>query len=211
MEQNRAFENIEKWLPEREDTEGVYGIPIIQPVREVPQVQTWRRFCSLKSEGVNEQMGIHFFIQDYQFQRVWLQPDKYVPLLQKAACVLSPDFSMYTDMPMAMQMYNHYRKHWLAAYWQMRGLRVIPTISWSDKSSHAWCFDGEPRGGVVAVSSVGSQRRADTRQLFLAGYRAMMDTIQPSAVLFWGSVPPECEGNIIPVQPDYNYERNRRE
>lgn len=40
----------------------------------------------------------------------------------------------------------------------MNGLRVIPTIAWSDKSSHAWCFDGEPHGGVVAVYSVGSQR-----------------------------------------------------
>lgn len=109
MEQNRAFENIEKWLPEQVDTEGVYGIPIIQQVREVHKVQTWKRFCSVKSRGVNEQTGIHFFTQDYQFQRVWMKPDTYMPLLKKAACVLSPDFSLYTDMPVAMQIYNHYR------------------------------------------------------------------------------------------------------
>lgn len=53
-----------------------------------------------------------------------------------------------------MKIYNHYRKHWLGAYWQDNGITVIPTISWSDKESFGWCFDGELVGGTVAVSSV---------------------------------------------------------
>lgn len=38
---------------------------------------------------------------------------------------------------------------------QMYGIDVIPTISWSDRESFEWCFDGEPVDGAVAVSSVG--------------------------------------------------------
>ena len=52
------------------------------------------------------------------------------------------------NSPFAMQIYNQYRKHWLAAYWQLNGITVYPTISWSDENSYEWCFDGEPRGGA---------------------------------------------------------------
>ena len=56
---------------------------------------------------------VHCFVDDYQFVRYWNAPDKYIPKLSKFAAVCAPDFSMYTDMPLAMQIYNHYRKHWL--------------------------------------------------------------------------------------------------
>ena len=82
----------------------------------------------------------------------------------------------------------------------MNGITVIPTISWSDKSSFEWCFDGEPEGGVVAVSSVGTQMNSDARALFLAGYREMLDRLKPSAILFYGFVPKECAGEtVIPL------------
>ena len=78
--------------------------------------------------------------------------ESYVSMLQDFKCVMSPDFSTYTDFPKALQVYNHFRKHWIGAYMQMNGIDVIPTISWSDKESFSWCFDGEPVGGVVAVA-----------------------------------------------------------
>lgn len=77
--------------------------------------------------------GVHFFLDDYQFQRLWNTPDRYIESLQKFSCVLSPDFSLYTDYPTALQIYNHYRKHWIGAYLQLYGIEVIPTICWSDE------------------------------------------------------------------------------
>ena len=92
------------------------------------------------------------------------------------------------------------RKHLLGAYWQSNGITVIPTISWSDESSFDWCFDGEPVGGAVAVSSVGTQMNATARALFLAGYKEMLERLQPSQILFYGSIPAECSGDkIIPI------------
>ena len=75
-------------------------------------------------------------------------------------------FSLYTDYPVAVQLYSHYRKHWLGAWWQKNGLTVIPSISWSDEHSFDWCFDGDPVRGTVAVSSVGTQMNDNTRSLF---------------------------------------------
>ena len=94
---------------------GKYGVPQIDPVKAYPQgefipanyVYTAKR---------PESKVVHFFIDDYQFARYWNQPDRYISKLQQYEAICAPDFSTYTDMPLAMQIYNHYRKHWLAAY-----------------------------------------------------------------------------------------------
>ena len=86
--------------------------------------------------------------------------------------------------------------HQLGAYWQGRGLTVIPSVCWSDEASYDWCFDGEPAGGTVAVSSVGTQKNPKARQLFLAGYQEMTARLKPAKVIFFGDVPEGCTGNI---------------
>lgn len=178
---------------------GQYNIPQIETVNDI-DISDWIGFNYVKSnKNQTENTGVHFFLDDYQFERVWNDPNRYIGMLKKYGAILSPDFSLYSDFPKAVQIYNHYRKHWLGAYWQENGITVIPTIAWSDKESYDWCFDGEPKGGIVAVSSVGTQRHADTKRLFLNGYEEMMNRLNPSAVMFFGTVPEECEGNIIKI------------
>lgn len=131
---------------------------------------------------------------------MWTDPDRYIPMLQKFKYVLTPDFSLYTDFPKPLQIYNHYRKHWLGAYWQMHGINVIPTICWSDRDSFEWCFDGEPTQSVVAVSSVGTQNGSEKKQRFLDGYFEMVERLQPTQIIFYGRVPDECKGNIVHIK-----------
>ena len=143
---------------------------------------------------------MHFFLDDYQFTRVWTEPDRYIPMLQRFKYVLTPDFSLYTDFPKPLQIYNHYRKHWIGAYWQMHGINVIPTICWSDQKSFEWCFDGEPTQSVVAVSSVGTQNNKEKKRCFLDGYHEMVERLQPTQIIFYGRVPDECKKNIIHIK-----------
>lgn len=164
--QQRNYENLNKAMF---DGEGQYDIPILAPAE--CDVENWISFNFAKGCEEPERHGVHFFIDDYQFNRVWTSPDVYVEMLGRFQAVCTPDFSTYTDFPKAIQIYNHYRKHWLGAYWQAHGMTVIPTISWSDHDSYEWCFDGEPVGSTVIVSSVGTQSgMGDTAQLFLDGY-----------------------------------------
>jgi len=109
-------------------------------------------------------------------------------MFARAGAVMSPDFSMYRDMPRALQLYNHYRKHWLGQFWQTRGAVVIPTISWSDNASWDFCFDGEPRGGIVAVSTVGVKRDKEAFGLFSAGWSEMLGRLAPKRVIVCGEV-----------------------
>lgn len=177
--------------------DGEFDIPIIEPTK-----MTESSFIGFNEVMSSKQTdcGVHFFLDDYQFQRLWNNPDKYISVLQKYNCVLSPDFSLYADYPKALQIYNHYRKHWIGAYLQLNGIEVIPTICWSDKKSFNWCFDGEPKHSTVAVSSVGTQKAKESKQLFLNGYNEMMKRLEPEAIIFYGKVPEECAGNIINIK-----------
>ena len=192
---HRNYENIQRAVYEGI---GLYQIPEITPVEY--DGCDWIGFNYANGAKDREKKGVHFFLDDYQFIRLWTDPDRYTGMLQQFSYVMSPDFSMYTDFPKALQIYNHYRKHWLAAYWQEQGINVIPTICWSDKESFEWCFDGEPTHGVVARSSVGTQNSKERKQKFLDGYMEMVDRLQPTQIIFYGSVPEECKGNIVRVK-----------
>lgn len=200
------FENLDHF---RFSGVGKYDIPQIEPITVYPTGEFTPMNYANTAKNPEDKI-VHCFVDDYQFIRYWNQPDRYIPLRSKFRAVCSPDFSLYTDMPVAMQIYNHYRKHWLAAYWQLHGLTVYPTIAWSTPDSYAWCFDGEPVGGVVAVSSVGTQQNKESKRLFLLGYEEMMKRLEPSWVIFYGKVPEECDWNVIRVSPHYKEIERRR-
>lgn len=178
---------------------GKYNIPQLvgSQRRDIPELIG---FNYAKTAKDKQNTGVHFFIDDYQFARVWNNPTRYINLLSQFDCVLTPDFSLYSDFPKAMQIYNHYRKHWLGAFWELNGIEIIPTICWSDESSFDWCFDGEPVGTTVAVSSIGTQNNKAARDMFLKGYNKMLEILQPHTIIFYGNIPKECQGNIAPVQ-----------
>ena len=182
--------------------DGPLSIPKLVPAHLNNRIP-WIPFNWVMSDRQREAHGVHFFIDDYLFQRTWNDPWRYAHLLSGYQAVMTPDFSMFTDYPVAVQLYNHWRKHQLGAYWQRLGLTVIPSICWSDHDSYAWCFDGEPVGGTVAVSSVGTQKNPLARTLFLDGYEEMMRRLLPEKVIFFGDVPTGCTGNIEPHEPYY--------
>lgn len=183
----RNYENLQKAMF---DGVGRYDIPQIQPEQQI--ADNWISFNYAKGCEDPELHGVHFFVDDYQFLRLWTNADTYINMLSRFQVVCTPDFSTYTDFPKAVQIFNHYRKHWLGAYWQACGITVIPTISWSDEDSYEWCFDGEPIGGVVAVSSVGTQNDPECRRLFNAGFDEMVRRLQPSQIVMYGDIPEVC-------------------
>lgn len=193
---SRSYDNLERRIF---DGVGEYDIPEISPVTYEGGCD-WIGFNYAKSCKNPSEKGVHFFLDDYQFCRLWSNIDRYIPMLQRFRYVMSPDFSTYTDFHKVMQIYNHYRKHWCAAYMQEAGIQVIPTISWSTPDSYDWCFDWEPEGGTVAVSSVGCMNSKGKKALFLAGYEEMVRRLQPETIIFYGSVPEECMGNIVRIR-----------
>lgn len=133
---------------------------------------------------------VHFFIDDYQFERIWNLPDRYVECLRQFQCVIAPDFSQYTDMPYPQRMWNNYRGKFIGAWLQSQGVTVIPNVTWSLPDSYEYCFDGIPQQSVIAINSTGAPRYGLTRFLWLKGYREALSRLRPLAVIRYGTIIP---------------------
>lgn len=131
--------------------------------------------------------GCHFFIDDYQFERLWANPAKYLDALRGYDCVLTPDFSLYMDMPDPMQAWNRYRSQALGHYWQAQGIKVVPTLSWAQPSSFGFCLKGIPKHATVATSTVGVVRDKDAQRTWQRGMRRAMRALEPARVLLYGA------------------------
>ena len=150
----------------------------------------------------NTQKGVHFFVDDYRFSGIYDNPDRTLSRYSQYAFLLSPDFSTYSDMSLWRQLESVAKNRWVGAFWQNKGLCVIPTISWGDARSFEFCFDGVQQGSTVAVGMIGCKH---SRRAFMNGYNEMIERLQPENIIVFGSPFPEMKGNIIPV--DYQSSR----
>lgn len=148
---------------------------------------------------------VHFFLYDYKFERVWKNPDTDLEKLKRYKAVLTPDFSMYTEMNPVLQLYNTFRNRWCGAYYASKGIRVIPTVSWGDENTFEFCFDGIEKGSVVAVSTymvTEHNHHKDQKEFFLKGYNEMLRQIEPEKIICYNEPFPEMQGDIIFVDYD---------
>ena len=144
----------------------------------------------------NRNKGVHFFVDDYRFEGVYRNPEQSLGRLSQYKFLLTPDYSTYSDMNYWRQLESIAHSRWVGAFWQDQGQLVIPTISWSDKKSFEFCFDGIERYSTVAVGMIGCKH---TKEEFLLGYNEMLTRIEPSSVICFGDPFKEMEGNIIIV------------
>jgi hypothetical protein len=163
---------------------GIYDIPTLDKVIHTPKSLMGFNYC--KSTPPQEGVGVHFFLDDYQFERVWNSPEDYCTMLADYDCVLTPDFSLYTNMPIAMMIWNTYRSRLIGQMMQDYGCTVIPTVSWAGTDSYDFAFDGLPTGGVIAVSTIGVKRSKDAFDIWVQGMDECMKVVKPHSVIVYG-------------------------
>ena len=163
---------------------GIYDIPTLDKVIHTPKSLMGFNYC--KSTPPQDGVGVHFFLDDYQFERVWNSPEDYCTMLADYDCVLTPDFSLYTNMPIAMMIWNTYRSRLIGQMMQDYGCTVIPTVSWAGADSYDFAFDGLPTGGTIAVSTIGVKRNKDAFDIWVSGMNECMKAVKPHNVIIYG-------------------------
>ncbi len=177
---------------------GRWGIPLIRKQKLDLENLSLIAYSDTKSKDSkkNRKKGVHFFIDDYRFTGVYNNPKKSIGKLSQYAFLITPDYSTYTNMYPWRQMESIAHSRWCGAFWQSKGLLVIPSITWGMAGSFDFCFDGIERGSIVAIGMIGCKK---TKRRFMSGYEAMLKRIDPQAIICFGEPFEEMQGNLIVV------------
>ena len=161
-------------------------IPIIEPVDIIPE----RLIPFSAAISSNEfDSWVHFYEDDVNFERIWNNPNKYLPILMRFNGVILPDFSVYRDMPLVMQYWNIYRSRAIGHWLQENGIHVIPNIRFGDERTYQVCCAGISRGSVIAIGSHGCIKIISERQLFAEGLAYIVNCLKPKSIVVYGKAP----------------------
>ncbi len=153
---------------------------------------------------------VHFYEDDVRFERLWNQPNKYLSILKKYAGVISPDFSVYRDMPLVMQHWNIYRSRAIGHWLQEQGIPVIVNVRWGDARTYELCCTGVPVNSTIAIGSHGCVRLLQERKYFVQGLEHVVDRLRPKTIIVYGTAPDAIfskykEAGITILQFDSDY------
>lgn len=174
------------FLVKNANYDGMQEIPVIMPTDKLPgRIIPFSKAMKTKDFA----QWIHFYEYDCKFADVWDKPRKYISHLSKFQGLITPDFSLYRDMPLVMQEWNTYRGKALGHWWQSQGLNVIPNVRWSDGRTYKFCCNGIPANATICVGSYGSLRDSRNREFFRKGLEFVVSELHPLCIVVYGGIP----------------------
>ena len=193
--------------------EGLFEFPVIKPCNIIPErIIVFSKAIS----SVHHKQWVHFYEDDYLFERLWRNPEKYLSILSRFEGVILPDFSLYRDMPFVMQLWNIYRSRAIGHWLQKNGIKVIPNIRFGDRRTYRICCQGIEKHGVIAVGSHGNLRSRNDRDIFLKGLDTVVSILEPKVIIVYGAAPDKYfqkykDAGIRIVQFDSDYATSHKE
>ncbi|AXH48778.1 hypothetical protein SEA_STEAMY_1 [Mycobacterium phage Steamy] len=184
------------------ETSSRWEIPDLRPTSFVPaNLAAWNMPRHREYAAVSGG-ALHFFLDDYRFESVWSSPERLLPRVTAVGAALTPDFSLWRDMPTPAQLWNVYRSRWCGAYWQSQGVEVIPTACWAGPETFDFCFDGIPTESTVAITSMGIRASEIDRSLFRDGVKELISRTNPQLILAYGRLR-HCDDIDLPEVREY--------
>lgn len=128
---------------------------------------------------------VDFFEDDYQFERFWNDPFRYLGRLKLFAGVIEPDFSTCLDFPVALKAYNAYRNQALGSFLQRNGILCVPNVRCEPELP--WMLDGTPRRSAIAIGARAAVKRPSDREALMRAVRHAIEVLEPTEIIWYGS------------------------
>ena len=179
--------------------DGVFEIPVIKKPKKYIIPKNLVPFSRM-SKADPKSFAVCEYENDSEFRDILSHPDDYISALREYQGFISPDCSLYRDMPLAIQITNIYRNRAIGYCFQKHGVYVIPCVRWGDERTYTTrflpervAFAGVEKHSIVSVGSYGQLKDRVNRYYFEAGMDAMMETLEPEIVLVYSKMPDELE------------------
>lgn len=189
IQSNRAGckDVFKAFLVENAKYEGELEIPIIKGIKDVPnKVISFVEAMSKSTKNFNQ--WVHFYIDDVLFLKIWNNPRSVIKRLRKFKGVILPDFSVYRDMPLAMQFWNIYRSRAIGNYLQSNGIKVITNIRYGDERTYACACLGAPHKSIIAIGTHGAIKNKIDREYLDRGFDYVVKELEPKVIVIYGGI-----------------------
>ena len=124
----------------------------------------------------------------YTLKKVYDRMDRLIKGLKRFEGIITPDFSLFPEMPKAQRIDNCYKSRAIAYYLQKEGLNIIPSLAWALEEDLEWCFDGLAINSSIAISTNGCKTEPYSKKMFLLGVEELQKKLQPEHLIICGSL-----------------------
>ena len=142
--------------------------------------------------------ALMFYEYDFHFQKFIDNVEELKSDIMNFPIIITPDCSVYRDMPLVLQMTNTYLNRQIGYYLQKQGCYVIPNVRRGDERSYIriipneipFAFLGIEKNSIVSIGTYGCCKTIDDKYYLKEGLRAMIKELEPDVVLVYGAMPP---------------------
>ena len=176
--------------------DGLLEIPVIHNNAEIIIPQGMVPF-SERNKSKDKKDFVCFYEHDIKFRNILTATKEQIEDLKRFPGVISPDCSLYRDMPLVLQMMNVYLNRQVGHYLQAQGIYVIPNIRWGDERSYTrliptelpFAFLGVEKGGIYSIGTYGCCKTTENKHYLREGLRSFIKEIKPKIILVYGAMP----------------------
>lgn len=179
--------------------DGIFEIPIIKKPKKYRIPDHLVPFSKM-AKADPKSFAVCEYENDREFRDILMNPDEYISIIKKYQGFISPDCSIYRDMPLVLQITNIYRNRAIGFCFQKHGVYVVPCVRWGDERTYTKkflpekvAFSGVEKHSIVSVGTYGQLKDRVNRYYFEAGMDSMMETLEPEIVLVYSRMPDEIE------------------
>ena len=152
--------------------DGVFEMPVIKKPNKIIIPGKLVPFSKME-KGDPKTVAVCEYENDTEFKDLLINPDEYIAVIKKYQGFITPDCSVYRDMPLALQITNIYRSRAIGYYFQKHGVYVIPCVRWGDDRTYTTrflpekvAFLGVEKHSIVSVGSYGQLKDRVNRYYF---------------------------------------------
>ena len=179
--------------------DGIFEIPIIKKPKKYIIPEKLVPFSKMEKAD-KKTFAVCEYENDSEFKDLLSNPKDYVKKIKKYQGFISPDCSIYRDMPLAIQITNIYRNRAIGYYMQSKGINVIPNVRWGDERTYTTkflpekiAFKGVEKKSIVSIGAYGQIQNKVNRYYFLQGLDEMIKELEPKVVLVYGKLPDDVK------------------
>lgn len=177
------------WQIKGSELSGKYEIPAIHGTSKVPDDLV--PFTNCEKEKNQKQKAIHFYQFDECFVNCLESKTKLIKklsTLKNFQSVITPDYSVYIDMPLSQQIFQIYKSRAVGNFLMQNEIKIIPNVRWGDERTYDFAFDGIDKWGLVAVGVQGAYKNKDNSEYFKKGFYKMLNVLEPETILCYGNL-----------------------